>query len=671
MPIWPLGQRRYARRSSRQGINRSSRLLARRLMLHAAVAQLEKADYKVAAIDEKPTRSFPSAPFITSTLQQAASVRLGYSVKKTMMLAQRLYEAGYITYMRTDSTNLSGEAVATCRTLIEKQFGARYLPEKPPTYASKEGAQEAHEAIRPTDARTTVDELGRLDADEGKLYDLIWRQFLACQMTPAEYDTAAITIGAQGSKERFELRVSGRVMRFDGWLKVMPPAKKEETVLPKVTVGQQLKLVKLDPTQHFTKPPPRFSEASLVKELEKRGIGRPSTYAAIISTIQDRGYVKLNNRRFYAEKLGDIVTDRLVENFTELLDYGFTAGLEEDLDEIATAKEEWKVVLDRFYKDFKGKITTAKGKMRSNQPVATPITCPKCGRPMAIRTGRTGVFLSCTGYSLPKEEKCTGTLNLVPGDEAVAVSDDTDEEGGNVVGEAEVLALRAKRRCPICKTAMDSYLVDEKRKLHICGNNPDCAGVAVEEGTFKIKGYDGPTIPCDKCGAPMQLRSGRFGKYFGCTAYPDCKNTRKLLRNGQPAPPKAPPIHMPELKCETTDAYFVLRDGAVGIFLAANNYPKSRETRSPQVADLVRHRSELDPKFNFLAEAPVSDPKGNPSLIRFSRKTREHYLISESDGEPTGWMAFYVDGKWVARKATEAEKKETTRKFKRKAPAKT
>jgi DNA topoisomerase-1 len=611
--------------------------------IDAALTALTPAVFTVAGREDKPARSFPSAPFITSTLQQAASVRLGFSVKKTMTLAQRLYEAGHITYMRTDSTNLSAEAVTACRALIAQDFGPRYVPEAPPAYKSKANAQEAHEAIRPTDAaRRDID---GLEHDEARLYDLVWRQFVACQMPPAEFDTSTITVNAA----RYELVARGRVLRFDGYQKVQPPLKQDDVVLPEVAVGQRLGLNRLDPSQHFTKPPARYSEASLVKELEKRGIGRPSTYAAIISTIQDRGYVKLANRRFYAEKLGDIVTDRLLESFPDLMDYNFTAALEEDLDEIAEAKAEWKSVLDDFYKGFKAKLQGASQAMRTNEPVTTQIMCEKCGRAMAIRTGRTGVFLGCTGYNLDKKERCTNTMNLVSGDEAVAVAPVGEEDE---TSEAEAKAVLAKKRCPLCETAMDGYLVDERRKLHICGRNPDCSGTLIEEGQFKLRGYDGPLIECDKCKAPMQLKSGRFGKYFGCTRYPECKNTRKLLRNGSAAPPKAAPIKMPELLCEK-GGYFVLRDGALGIFLASNLYPKVRETRAPKVEDLVRHRAELDPKFLYLADAPPRDDAGRPVLVRFSRKTREHYLASEVDGEPSGWAAYLVDGAWVVRAAEE------------------
>jgi DNA topoisomerase-1 len=611
--------------------------------IDTALAVLKPCRYVVAARDDKPARSFPSAPFITSTLQQAASVRLGFSVKKTMTLAQRLYEAGHITYMRTDSTNMSAEAVAACRTLIVSQFGPRFVPEAPLAYKSKANAQEAHEAIRPT--LVTNRDIEGLENDEARLYDLIWRQFVACQMPPAEFDTTVITIAAGP----YELVARGRVLRFEGYQKVQPPLKQDDIVLPEVTIGQPLDLVALDPSQHFTKPPARYSEAGLVKELEKRGIGRPSTYAAIISTIQDRGYVKLANRRFYAEKLGDIVTGRLVESFPDLMDYNFTAALEENLDDIAEAKSEWTSVLDEFYTGFKAKLQGASASMRANEPVETKIICEKCGRPMAIRTGRTGVFLGCTGYNLDKKDRCTNTMNLVSGDEAVAVAPLGEEDESS---DAEAKAIFAKKRCPLCGTAMDGYLVDERRKLHICGRNPDCTGTLVEEGQFKLRGYDGPVIECDKCKAPMQLKSGRFGKYFGCTRYPECKNTRKLLRNGSAAPPKATPVPMPELACEK-GGYFVLRDGALGVFLASNLYPRVRETRAPKVEELARHRAELDPKFLYLADAPKVDNAGNAALVRFSRKTREHYLASEVDGEATGWAAYLVDGAWVVRQSEE------------------
>ncbi|WP_339880338.1 type I DNA topoisomerase [Pseudidiomarina gelatinasegens] len=606
----------------------------------AAVAALQSAQYKVIDREDKPTSSRPSAPFITSTLQQAASTRLGFGVKKTMMLAQRLYEAGHITYMRTDSTNLSQEAVATCRDYIGKNFGNDYLPPKPNVYGSKQNAQEAHEAIRPSSVGVKSEQLREMERDAQRLYELIWRQFVACQMTPAQYDASTISVQAGD----YELRARGRVMRFAGWTKVQPPAgsKNEDATLPDVKKGEVLSLQQLDPQQHFTKPPARFSEASLVKELEKRGIGRPSTYASIISTIQDRGYVRVENRRFYAEKMGEIVNDRLVDNFPRLLNYSFTAEMEQALDDVAEGKRNWKAMLDQFYEEFSKKLAQAEmtpeeGGMRPNQMVLTDIKCPKCGRPMGIRTASTGVFLGCSGYELPPKERCTQTMNLLPGEEAVRVKDDDDE--------AETLALRAKKRCPKCGTAMDSYLIDEKRKLHVCGNNPACDGFVVEQGEFRIKGYDGPVLECDRCGSDMQLKTGRFGKYFDCTNS-ECKNTRKLLKSGQPAPPKEDPVPFPELPCEDSNAHYVLRDGASGVFLSANTFPRSRETRAVKVSELKRFKDRIPAKFHYLTEAPEKDDDGNEAIVRYSRKNKEQYVITEVNGKATGWQALYRDGKW-------------------------
>ncbi|WP_049721950.1 type I DNA topoisomerase [Gilvimarinus polysaccharolyticus] len=608
----------------------------------AAVAKLKDAKFKVAQREDKPTQSKPSAPFITSTLQQAASTRLGFGVKKTMMLAQRLYEAGYITYMRTDSTNLSKEAVESCRDYIQETYGDRYLPESAKSYSSKEGAQEAHEAIRPSNVTVLTAHLNGMERDAERLYTLIWSQFLACQMSNAEYTSTSIVIEAAD----FELRTRGRVIRFDGFTRVMPQIskKEEDVVLPEVSVGDLLPLEKLDPSQHFTKPVARFSEASLVKELEKQGIGRPSTYASIISTIQDRGYVRLENRRFYAEKMGDIVTERLSESFADLMSYSFTANMEQSLDVVAEGGKNWRELLDEFYADFVGQLQKAQGEepgsMRHNDPTNTDVECEKCGRPMQIRTGSTGVFLGCSGYSLPPKERCKHTMNLVSGDEAVDVESDED---------AESRQLRAKRRCKLCNAAMDNYLLDEKRKLHICGNNPDCAGYEIEQGTFKLKGYEGPTLECDKCGSEMQLKTGRFGKYFGCMN-DDCKNTRKLLKSGEAAPPKMDPVPMPELACQKVDDTYILRDGASGLFLAASGFPKNRETRAPLVAEILPHKKEIDPKYTFLFSAPVADPDGVPTTIRFSRKTKEQYVQSEVDGKASGWKAFYQGGKWVPNK---------------------
>ena len=604
----------------------------------AVLAILKKADYVVKEREEKPTQSKPSAPFITSTLQQAASTRLGFSVKKTMMLAQRLYEAGHITYMRTDSTFLSTDALAGVRDYIQANFGDKYLTDKPNFYGNKQNAQEAHEAIRPSDVKVKSTQLKGVERDTSRLYELIWRQFVACQMPPARYQSVTLLVTA----DDIELKARGRTMTFDGHTKIQPPAKNDDTLLPEVQAGEQLILDKLDPSQHFTKPPARYTEASLVKELEKRGIGRPSTYAAIISTIQDRGYVKLENKRLFAEKMGDIVTDRLIHSFPDLMDYAFTAGLEDKLDDVAEGDKEYKTVLDEFYGDFKNKLEHAKqpNGMRPNDPTDVPdVHCDLCGRPMQLRTGSTGVFLGCTGYNLPPKERCKGTKNLMPV-EAFNLLADTDDD------TAEVKDLMEKKRCPKCGTAMNGYIVDGGLKLHICGNNPDCDGHVLEEGKFEVPGSDAPTIDCDKCNGQMALKTGRFGPYFACQK---CDNTRKVLKNGEPAPPRMDPIDLPQLKSNKHDDHFILREGAAGLFLAASKFPKIRETRPPKLAELRGVQSQMEDKFQYLFTAPDTDPDDNPTILRWSRKNQEQYIGSENSktGKATKFTLVYRQGKWI------------------------
>ena len=641
----------------------------------AALKILEAAEYKITKKQERPTRTNPAAPFITSTLQQAASTRLGFGVKKTMAMAQRLYEAGHITYMRTDSTNLSEDAVSASRDFIQQTYGDKYLPDAAISYSSKKGAQEAHEAIRPSDVNLRPVQLeensGGLDPDALRLYGLIWQRFVACQMTRAEYLSTSITIEAAG----YELRTRGRVMLFDGYTKVMPALGKgdQDQELPKgLEEGQVLNLKELDPRQLYTKPPQRFSEAGLVKELEKQGIGRPSTYASIISTIQDRGYVRLQNRRFYAEKIGYIVTERLIDNFENLMDFGFTAEMEGTLDDVANGKISWKKVLNEFYKDFRKKLEVAESEngkgMRPNDPTDTDVECPKCGRHMQIRTASTGVFLGCSGYALPPKERCKSTINLVSGDDVEDINDDEERD------KREIILLTHKRRCPKCQTAMDSYLIDESRKLHVCGNNPDCDGFEVEAGQFKIKGYDGPIVECEKCGHDMQLKSGRFGKYFGCTNE-ECSNTRKLMRNGEASPPRMDPIPMPDLACERVEDHYLLREGAGGLFLAASQFPKHREIRNPKIEELIPLKDRLQEKFHYLLEAPTEDKEGNKSIVRWSRKNQEQYVMTEVEKKATGWKARFLEGKWVVeepvKKVAKKAAKKTAKKATKKAAKKT
>ena len=604
---------------------------------------IKESSLKIDEIVKKPTRTKPRPPFITSTLQQSASTRLGFNVKRTMRVAQKLYEAGFITYMRTDAPSLSKDSIQDARNFISQNIGEKYLTNAPRIYSSTENAQEAHEAVRPTNAFLKASDLIGTSEEEQKLYDLIWQQYIASQMPDAEYLSTSVKINLG----QYTFSATGREIVFDGYSKIMNSSgkDKDEEILPSLDENEILNLNKLNLDKKFTKPPARFSEAALVKELEKKGIGRPSTYAAIISTIQERGYVEIQNRRLFVKKIGHIVTERLVENFDKIMDYDFTANFENNLDRVADGELEWKKVLDDFYDAFKRDLISASSEdgMKTNQPTSTDITCP-CGKTnMVIRNSSNGVFLGCSGYENTGDEKCKKTLNLISGDEAISI-DDTEEAQN----------LLIKKRCPKCDTSMDNYLIDENRKLHVCGKNPDCDGYLIEDGQFKIKGYDGPTLECHKCGSDMQLKTGRFGKYFGCLN-DNCGATRALQRNGEPKPLTMEPIDLPDLKCIKCDDHYLLRDSMKGLFLAASQYPKNRETRAPKVSEINNLKDEFSyscrflphkDKHLYLLNAPVKDKDGNPYVIRYNRTDDIHYVASEKDGKKTKWTASFNKGEW-------------------------
>ena len=603
---------------------------------------IQNSDLFINEIIKKPVKTKPRAPFITSTLQQAASTKLSFTVKRTMRVAQKLYEAGHITYMRTDAPSLSKESIQDARNYIGERVGEKYLTNAPRIYSSTENAQEAHEAIRPTNAYLTADDLMNHTEEEKRLYLLIWQQYISSQMPDAEYlsTSAKINIG------EYTFSAKGREIVFDGYTKISQPSKSDdEDILPPLREGEELKLNEVHLDQKFTKPPARYSEAALVKELEKKGIGRPSTYANIISTIQDRGYVEIQNRRFFVKKIGHIVAERLIESFDDIMDYEFTANLENNLDSVARGELDWRNVLDEFYNAFQKDLVSASDEngMRGNQPTSTDITCP-CGKTnMVIRNSSNGVFLGCMGYQNVGDAKCKETLNLVSGDEAISVDD--NEEATN---------LLIKKRCPKCGTSMDNYLIDENRKLHVCGKNPDCDGFLIEDGQFKIKGYDGPTLECHKCGSDMQLKTGRFGKYFGCLN-DNCGATRALQRNGEPKPLTMEPIELPDLKCIKCEDHYLLRDSMKGLFLAASQYPKNRETRAPKVHEIKDLKEQFTNACRFLPDkdkhiyllsAPEKDRDGNPYVIRYNRTDDIHYVASEKDGKKTKWTATYSNGEW-------------------------
>ena len=607
--------------------------------------QIESTELVINEIVKKPVKIKPKAPFITSTLQQSASTRLGFNVKRTMRVAQKLYEGGLITYMRTDAPSLSKESINEARSFVNDNLGENYLTNSPRIYSGSENAQEAHEAIRPTNSFLTPKDVMNLSEEESRLYSLIWERFIASQLPDAEYlsTSAKVYVG----EKIFVAR--GRELVFDGFTRVLKTSSKEEDILPSLQEGQLISMDRVELEQKFTKPPARYSEAALVRELEKKGIGRPSTYANIISTIQDRGYVQIENKRFFVKKIGHIVAERLIESFHDIMDYDFTANLENSLDEVANGEADWRNVLDNFYKSFQNDLISASdedsGMRPGNIPTTTDIICPLCEKTnMVIRNSSNGVFLGCSGYQNEGNDKCKETLNLISGDEAVSVDDSEEAEN-----------LLIKKRCPKCDTSMDNYLIDEFRKLHVCGKNPDCNGYLVEDGKFKIKGYDGPTLECHKCGSEMQLKTGRFGKYFGCLN-DNCGATRALQRNGEPKPITMEPIEIPDLKCIKCEDHYLLRDSMKGLFLAASQYPKNRETRAPKVSEINKLHNEIieacrflpnKEKHMYLLEAPEKDVDGNPYIIRYNRTDDVHYLASEKDGKKTKWTATYSDGEWI------------------------
>lgn len=388
----------------------------------AVLSGVEDKQFVVEKVDKKEQKRNPSAPFTTSTLQQEAARKLRFSAKKTMMIAQRLYEGiecgmngecvGLITYMRTDSTNLSVQAVSAARKYIEETFGKNYLPESPRIFKKKKGAQEAHEAIRPTDVLRTPESLkNNLDSDEMKLYDLIWKRTIACQMKEEVLDLTGIDVKAGD----YTFRANGKLVKFDGFTRVYlegsdDATEDKEVVLPDLAVGDICNKKEIRPEQKFTKPPARYTEASLVKTLEENGIGRPSTYAPTLSTIKDRGYVRLENRYFMPEEVGFIVNDLLVENFPEIVNIDFTAKMEEELDEVAEGCRGWKEPIKEFWEPFSKELSEkAETIEKVNTDEATDEICEKCGKPMVIKTGRFGKFLACTGFPDCKNTKAIKT----------------------------------------------------------------------------------------------------------------------------------------------------------------------------------------------------------------------------------------------------------------------
>ena len=592
-------------------------------------------DKKIEIISNDITkRKIPvKPPFITSTLQQTSSSFLGFSLSKTMKLAQDLYTGGYISYMRTDSPNISESAKGSCKQFLLENFGETYST--PRNFAAKKGnTQEAHEAIRPTDIHLLSSDLS-LSQDHKKLYKLVWERFVSSQMPQPEINVNSIS--AKINEFVFDTSVSS--VSFDGFYKIMPPGKNSGYVdydLSELHIGKHRELSSSNMSQHFTKPPSRYSEASLVKELEKKGIGRPSTYQEIITNIQERGYVNSESKRLYATKIANLVSDRLENSFGKIMDYGFTADMEKSLDEIAEGNKDWKQILNSFYEDFESQKEIALDSMQRNTPIDTNIIC-ECGnkRNFQLRTNQNGQFLGCSGYNIEDSERqCKITKSLFSVD--LFTEDDSKE--------AE--SIFKKSNCEICGSSMDSYIIDENNKIDICSNSPICPGTKHHVGEFiKPKNTDEELIDCHKCSSKMEMKLGRFGKYYSCQN-DECPATRQLLKNGDLKPVFMDPIKIEELKCQKCNDYYLLRDSMKGLFLAASQFPKNRETRAPLITEIKNFVDQMPEKYSSFKSAPDTDPEGDSLVIRYNKKSNNHYLSSEKGSKKKKWYYVHEDSIW-------------------------
>jgi DNA topoisomerase-1 len=545
--------------------------VAEETVAKSIVDQLDSAKYLVHSVTTREKKRNPVAPFITSTLQQESARKLRFSVKRTMMLAQRLYEGvelgtegsvGLITYMRTDSTRVSNDALDEVRALIKERYGPTFCPESPNVYKSKKDAQDAHEAIRPTAAMRTPESIAsHLQEDELKLYRLIWMRFVSSQMTPAVFDQTTIDVAAKGKDgATYMFRATGSVPKFKGFLEVYEEGKDQKDEddeelkhrLPLVQQGEELKFKSILPEQHFTEPPPRFNEATLVKELEADGVGRPSTYASILSTIQEREYVKKEGGKFVPTELGMVVTDLLLESFQNLFDVTYTARMEAELDEIEEGKMDWRAAMSEFYERFQKDLEYAERHMTDIKRMEKPtdLICDKCGKPMVIRWGRHGSFIACTGYN----EK-------------------------NAEGE------------PACTNT---------RELTVDLPDLDKADLTEQDA----EEY------CENCGRPMVLKKGRFGTFYACSGYPDCKTTKQI--GGEQ---KKSDVPLDE-KCPQCGNNLVLKHGRFGEFTACSNYPKCKFVKQKTIGvpcpncsqgEVVERRSKRGKTFYGCSRYPECD----------------------------------------------------------------
>jgi DNA topoisomerase-1 len=569
----------------------------------AVLAALGKARWSVRTVERKERRRSPAPPFTTSKLQQDGSRQLGFSVKRTMGVAQRLYEGidlgaegtvGLITYLRTDSTRVSPEAIAAVREYVSGKLGKQYLPAEANVYRSKKDAQDAHEAIRPTNPELHPDEIRRYLSDEQyRMYKLIWQRFVASQMVPAVYDQTTVNIEAKADRS-YEFRTSGSVLKFDGFLKVYQETNETadededelKNALPPLNDGDPLRLNRTIPEQHFTEPPPRYNEASLVKELEEQGIGRPSTYSSIITTIQDREYVTKipptgRGGRFYPTEIGTVVTNLLVANFPYIFDTQYTAKLEEELDEIEEGKEKWTDLLKGFYGHFEEELKSAEKHMENVKRMEKPTDekCDLCGSPLVLKWGKFGSFYACSAYSQEKPVLVSATawkkdpkklLKKVESKLKYPVLVKAAE------GDESTTVAEAKNKAELTEGIEGA--LGSGRKVTVeqvsCGFTKE--HYAPKPDLQSGDGQNGapPEEYCENCGRVMVLRRGPFGAYMACPGYnedPPCKTVRRLSQQQQQKP--AVPL---DEKCPQCGKQLVLRTGSYGEFVSCSGYPKCK-----------------------------------------------------------------------------------------------
>jgi DNA topoisomerase-1 len=541
----------------------------------ALATKLRQSEFFIETIEKKTVKRSAPPPFTTSKLQQEASRKLGFSAKKTMNIAQKLYEGvelgkegsvGLITYMRTDSYRIAEEALKEARDYIKENYPADYLPPKPHIYKNTQKAQDAHEAIRPSRMVYRPQDIkSHLSPDQFKLYQLIWNRFVASQMNPALMDQTTIDI----SGAHCLFRAQGQVMKFPGFTIVYTEGKDEkdengnggDKLLPELSEREKLSLLDLNTEQKFTQPPPRFTEASLVRELEEKGIGRPSTYATILSTIQEREYVRLEKGKFFPTELGIIVTDLLMKSFPTVLDLAFTADMENKLDAIENGERKRVDTLKDFYEIFSQELEKAKKEMknikREEQP--TDLTCEKCGAKMVIKWGKNGRFLACSNYP-----DCKNTMNV-----------SHDEDGNLRHVENHVTDIR----CDKCGQPM---IFKEGRfgQFLACSAYPKCKNTlkAAKNENGEIVPQETPTTDevCGLCGKPMAVKRGRWGNFLGCTGYPECKNIKKIGKDGKAITPE---VVLSGDICELCGKPMAVKRGRWGNFLGCTGYPECKNIK--------------------------------------------------------------------------------------------